>query len=224
MTEETQGTQGWNREQWCRKVIAEFREGDYVNLGFGLPILLANYRPADYRWQIHAENGSLGCGEILGSAGDDRDLVNPQGQLVKLHPGASFFSSAESFAMIRGGHIDVSVLGAYQVSQQGDLANWRVPGLPGGGVGGAMDLVSGAKRVIVMMEHRARNGSPKIVTECTLPLTGHRCVTTIVTNLAVIDVGPAGLSLREWAPGVSLADLRAWTGAPLRVVSAGRST
>ena len=103
---------GWNLEQWCRKVIAEFREGDYVNLGFGLPILIANYRPADYSWQIHAENGSLGCGEILGSAGEDRDLVNPQAQLVKLHPGASFFSSAESFAMIRGGHIDVSVLGA----------------------------------------------------------------------------------------------------------------
>ena len=211
---------GWNLEQWCQKVIAEFRESDYVNLGFGLPILIANFRPADYRWQIHAENGSLGCGEILGSVGEDRDLVNPQGQLVKLHPGASFFSSAESFAMIRGGHIDVSVLGAYQVSAHGDLANWSVPGLPGGGVGGAMDLVVGAKRVVVMMEHRARDGSPKIVEECTLPVTGRRCVSTIVTNLAVIDVEPAGLSLRERAPGVSLDELRAWTGPPLRVAEA----
>ena len=211
---------GWNLEQWCRKVIAEFREGDYVNLGFGVPILIANYRPADFSWQIHAENGSLGCGEILGSAGEDRDLVNPQGQLVKLYPGASFFSSAESFAMIRGGHIDVSVLGAYQVSARGDLANWSVPGLPGGGVGGAMDLVVGAKRVVVMMEHRARDGSPKIVEECTLPVTGRRCVSTIVTNLAVIDVGPAGLSLRELAPGVSLDDLRAWTGPLLQVAEA----
>lgn len=207
---------GWTEEAWCRRVIAEFREGDHVNLGFGLPITIANYQPPDFGWFIHTENGSIGGGEILDRSVGDPDLVNPQGQPVALRPGASFFTSAESFAMIRGGHIDIAVLGAYQVSERGDLANWRVPGLPNGGIGGAMDLVAGAKRVIVMMEHQARDGSPKIVRECTLPLTGPRCVDTIVTNWAVIDVRPEGLVLRELAPGVALADVRKGTGAPLR--------
>lgn len=209
-------TLGWTTDEWCRKVIAEFPAGAYVNLGFGQPLQLAAYRPADYGWQIQAENGWIGCGDVIDPATGDPDLVNPQGIMVALHPGAAFFDSADSFGIMRGGHLDATVLGAYEVSERGDLANYAVPGLPNGGVGGAMDLVAGAKRVIVMMDHRSKSGAPKIRRECTLPLTGRACVHTIVTELAVIDVRPAGLTVRERAPGVTFEDLQRWTDAPLR--------
>lgn len=207
---------GWTQDEWCRKVVAEFAEGDYVNLGFGLPLQLARFRPDDFSWQIQAENGWIGCGDVVPPEEGDLDLVNPTGQTVRLHPGASFFSSVESFAIMRGGHLDVCVLGAYQVSATGDLANWSIPGVANGGIGGAMDLVAGAKKVIVMMDHCARDGLPKIVPACTLPLTGRGCVKTIVTERAVLDVTPDGLLVRETAPGISRDALQGATGAPLR--------
>lgn len=207
----------WTREQMAQRAAQELQDGFYVNLGIGLPTLVANYIPEDMDVWLQSENGLLGIGEFPTEQQLDPDLINAGKQTVTARAGAAFFSSSESFAMIRGGHVNIAILGAMEVSEQGDLANWMIPGKKVKGMGGAMDLVAGVQRVVVLMEHNAKDGTAKIVKQCSLPLTGQKVVHRIITDLGVLDVLADGIKLVELAPDVTEQQIQAATGVELLI-------